>query len=868
MATVASQPATQPPTPPKSDSQASPIPRILEHSPELQKDITGLDTQTATPASSNGGSVSGLSRKRSRTGPRSRSGTATSVASSCYSQASTMVDGAALYRPTSQIFPAVTSPSETSMTESLPGYFRSNFFSSGRVMRRQGSKVSLGASEISSEEPDKRLSSARRLLGLGLDRNKRDKSRRRPETTYEPPKPRPVISSPFDFHHVSHTERTQRAARDGDIYSSLQHMRTPSRTLNGIKATDLPHRRVSHPPPIMEQDVEVPTSPESGSVRPQVSPVKSPESPPVSPLPVTGRGLNHSRSADSFSQPRTRLQTQSMSIAMQSPPPRKSSRAALEGRPTILEDLIKDLNTEKPLPSPSEEVTEKPLPPPADEALEKSLPPPPPEEESEPPTGVWEFSLGDHQQNIDDDMPAHDEIEEDDAPAFSHAVTTDIPVTVTPVPVIEVLESVLEDLESQAASPQEPQAETEDTVTDVPEITTRRSSRLLPRPLALKGATRVPRPESSMSLAPAFSPIGREFPPTPVQNTFGNTQDYESWEQDVDYCYDHAAESHEDYDWVRTSTDTRRPPTSDGENLNRLSDILNLDDLDDLDSPGLSQHRRSRATRPSLYVPDVDAVPDLARRRSAHSASTYPSSVRTPSVVYSPVFPDTTPMPEHLQEYLNAQPKYHAMREDAYAEYVADCLEAERSQYPMLNPHRHTHLSSARLSKSSSYDDSSDFTGSCSLHSSLRRSAGSVGSLPDLVHSTQYNHSHPARRDNRTSMASPSDRFTFFAATADDADEHDLDHAPERPHTQSQPQPQPLRTPPPTPASVYSAPAYAPPPPPTHERSVSDSAFKLLSLSSTSPRRTLRKRSATLAQAPPPISKAPLSLFPPPRVAV
>jgi hypothetical protein len=246
--------------------------------------------------------------------------------------------------------------------------------------------------------------------------------------------------------------------------------------------------------------------------------------------------------------------------------------------------------------------------------------------------------------------------------------------------------------------------------------------------------------------------------------------DYDcSWEDDIDYCYDHAAEADCEYEWSRRSVDASKARMSRDQprlypgiectsgaapgdsSAHRYPEhgveFLDDDEEDTLGAQANFSRRDTGAFGPSLQVPDVP-VPDLTPR-SATTAATEstlltPSDshhrspiAQSPSSLYASEHGDGFGYSFHPPLLLSQDPKYPALREDLYDDLLAD-YESSDQHYPLLEPTasvvRSSRSSSTRLSKRSSYD-SSLRSGAESVYSSIRRSASSSSSLPELVHS-------------------------------------------------------------------------------------------------------------------------------------
>lgn len=200
-----------------------------------------------------------------------------------------------------------------------------------------------------------------------------------------------------------------------------------------------------------------------------------------------------------------------------------------------------------------------------------------------------------------------------------------------------------------------------------------------------------------------------------------------SWEDDIDYIYEHALEADCDLDWDRSSDGTAEFDQSN-ENDRRVSSHVTQQPGPTL-QPAFesSMQYQPRDFRASLLVPNV---PELVPT-SATSVSTMGTGLITPcdsmhgrSVAELGGFM-SSPSLLVPQEYKDDQ-------EHMYEDLLNSYDDSER-HYPMLDP-RYSATSSAR-SRRSSYDSSlmSSAQSSGMWSSPVRRSASSAGSIPDLV---------------------------------------------------------------------------------------------------------------------------------------
>jgi hypothetical protein len=208
----------------------------------------------------------------------------------------------------------------------------------------------------------------------------------------------------------------------------------------------------------------------------------------------------------------------------------------------------------------------------------------------------------------------------------------------------------------------------------------------------------------------------------------------ESWEDDVDYIYEHALEADCDFEWDCASDeepDKLKQRSADNHQTSLQRAQQSLPPLH-LSKP--STQYQSRDFRASLLVPNV---PDLMPT-SAASVSTMDTALRTP---YD-LFPRTCPGDVGgfmVSPSLLVPQDYKEDQDHTYEDLLNAYADSER-HYTMLDP-RYSATSSAR-SRRSSYDSSfiSSAQSSGLWSSPLRRSASSAGSVPDLI---------PSRRTRR-----------------------------------------------------------------------------------------------------------------------
>ncbi|EEP79306.1 predicted protein [Uncinocarpus reesii 1704] len=428
---------------------------------------------------------------------RSRSNTATSTSSSYQSPASSMTSIDASSRRSSQDGRSLSSFFSPAEKESLT---KSLLSRGSRILKRQGSKASLVSLVLEQEEEMVKVRSRERsrdILG-----SKEKEKQNGPEEFV-----RKNISEPFNFQHVTHTSQSQlppiEYTHPHDLateFSIIRASQRPGSQLKGIRAESLFYRNCS------SDDLSTTNlstlAPDSQSLYTR--------SPPHSPIrtmtPSSPRLLNHSRasrSVENFSRPvsRTNKPTSAPCII---PPPRVSSRSACS-RPADPTSLTID-------------------------AL----------------LGIDSPSTGQEQ------YPSHFEATRQFPDEIVHAYTTDdySPKIPGPSPVDHVsgLANIPEENESWRNSRTQ--------------VTGRADSpaKLHHQPLYLLTVDSVPGADDAHS--PIIASPESNHKQLRATNTLRPNQEpsveidrvlEDSWEDDIDYCYEHAAESNSNFDWQRVS---------------------------------------------------------------------------------------------------------------------------------------------------------------------------------------------------------------------------------------------------------------------------------------------------------------------------
>jgi hypothetical protein len=242
----------------------------------------------------------------------------------------------------------------------------------------------------------------------------------------------------------------------------------------------------------------------------------------------------------------------------------------------------------------------------------------------------------------------------------------------------------------------------------------------------------VPRPSSQMSDT-LGSPNGkrRSLVAHPsaqhrASNKWSTIED--SWEDDVDYIYDNALEADCELDWDYPSDP--EPCEKQHHALERA--INEAKPTKSQGKPTFALQFPSGKFQSSLRIPSAGSVPDLVAT-SARSTSTAGLSLQTP-------FSETEGF--LMSPSLLLPQSYKDAPETSY-EDILDEYDGSDCHYPIMDANQSANSSArssrVRFSRRSSYDSSmvSSIQSSGLCNSPTRRSAGSSGSLPELVYSRQ-----------------------------------------------------------------------------------------------------------------------------------
>ena len=230
-----------------------------------------------------------------------------------------------------------------------------------------------------------------------------------------------------------------------------------------------------------------------------------------------------------------------------------------------------------------------------------------------------------------------------------------------------------------------------------------------------------------------------------------------SWEEDIDYCYEHAAEANCDFDWERVSAEDDKHKNSYAEHTPSLNFDSTLDDLiveyenicfPTNDGKDTQTHLSPTNTiSPHRLPPLQTLMPDLVY--STTNSAKSPNSSIPGALTPAPLLPSpqSISLPPKSTKTFDFSPSLLIPKD-----YECQMLQEEMYQ-TMLGeeptPEHHYPVHDFRLDTSLSRDDSPRSSGSpiskCNSQESMMyssvlamrraREADSVGSLPELVHS-------------------------------------------------------------------------------------------------------------------------------------
>ena len=274
--------------------------------------------------------------------------------------------------------------------------------------------------------------------------------------------------------------------------------------------------------------------------------------------------------------------------------------------------------------------------------------------------------------------------------------------------------------------------------------------------------TRIPRIDQPFDEVPVRPRVSRRISP-------GSKGIDASWEEDIDYCYEHAAEADCDFDWERVPGEDEKTNEHTREQGPRLTFDSTLDDLiNEYEKICIPKSDRNDAgmhlapaytTSPHNLPPLQTLMPDLMHS-SANSAkspnSSIPSALTPAQLLPSP---QSITLPAKGAKNFDFSPSLlipkdyesQMLQEDLY-EHILDGEHISEHHYP---------INDLRFEASSSRDDSPRSSGTpiskCNSQDSIiyssvlamrrAREADSVGNLPELVHSNagqERSNEHPS----------------------------------------------------------------------------------------------------------------------------
>lgn len=540
------------------------------------------------------------------------------------------------------------------------------------------------------------------------------------------------ISEPYNFQHLTHTHAQQfqeiERVDHHDLvneFAAIRASQAPRRELKGIRAESLPSKKSQSEPASPTR--QAPSTPACRS--------------PVRPTYLEkhrnlAAGEQHAHQADYFSQPTTMSRPHRASNIPRPPPPRSSSRTAVSTAPDFFTDYHENPNEQlSPIPSNSDALAT-----------------------ADPTVSYPSQDLLSENSNAFHDF---------DFSVVPHAVTTpdDSAFPLTPsrvrVPGAE-LADVPEEDERTTGTCSRPSTPLCGLRYAKSFPSTRSNSQRWsrsPRKALGKGPNSIGLREEDLSQSELSLPlVGEPFDDIPIRPRLSKrmsrkTQQFDaSWEDDIDYCYEHAAEADCDFDWDRVSIKDGNADDGlamDGATAQRRT-RYNSEGYGNICYPApLSTSRVAESSSlPRLHT--SLSVPPLSSSNSANSPSI--ASLATPA---TPSHPLPSPQPYGLsnRSFLGSSdavnlgpplPGYMDGCPSAMSEEVYDNLflnkrdvEEELPLHTLRFEPVGSHDDSPRSSRSPISKCNSQESFMLSWSSSMRypRSCDSFGSVPDLVHS-------------------------------------------------------------------------------------------------------------------------------------
>ncbi|ODM23534.1 hypothetical protein SI65_01123 [Aspergillus cristatus] len=438
-------------------------------------------------------------------------------------------------------FPPLRTERQDSITKSL-------FSRGSRILRRQGSKFNISATldEVDEGEREKPRFDVTDLFG----RHRSRQSDARSDDNLKR-----LISDPFDFHHLTHTSPSHvqalQRARENELvteFSAIRASQKPINSLKGIRAEDLQFRNFS------SEDLAPGVATSGDDEHAFAAPTNPPASPPASPgaassvSPKAKPAQRESRVYENFSRPVSRYPRQGSTSSITSPPRRPSRQSSAS--PDLIEPETRAIDNVLGMNATQQDYHELVY----------------PRKES-----LSQMNLAGLFESDDESRPR------------AGSVGTDARISSTNLALD--LEDVPEEEEAATHWHESPeQAEKSD------------SRRLSPAPADMGPSSSnlsVPKSHPSICVAEELS---RKFsealasPTLPQHRLYQQQQqqqqqpeqkaqrksqqargsvskresvidiNIDSWDADIDYCYEHAAESTSDFDWTRRSFDEPQHP--------------------------------------------------------------------------------------------------------------------------------------------------------------------------------------------------------------------------------------------------------------------------------------------------------------------
>ncbi|KAF4273151.1 hypothetical protein CNMCM8812_007996 [Aspergillus fumigatus] len=642
---------------------------------------------------------------------RSRSNTSTSTSSSRRSPASSMTSADAASLPYSSEDRASSSAGTRSDRHERHESMTKSLFTRGsRILRRQGSKFNIAATLDEEDEVEREKS--RFEVSEIFSRHHKTRQSNAHEHL------KSLISNPFDFHHLTHTSPSQfqalDKARENDIvteFSAIRASQRPMTGLKGIRADDLHFRGFS------SEDL---TDGGAATAEHQTSPTLT--SPPVSPGVSSSvspkqhdhRARRESRVFENFSRPVPRYPR----AGSTTPPPR-----------TISPQLTASPDLSEPAPRA------------IDEILGLSSQPTYPE----------------HVYGNTDDVEQYSSMPQFRVEGIfsfqpEHAVTTDasteridaessvslpsLKSVLKEVPEEEGITSWHDSPEANADTASSPSSSQIDPSAKVPISSVQhRKSRL-----SICVAEELSR-KFSAALGSPILPQYRLFQDAADQAVGGPIRRrssahrkpayetiYESWDADIDYCYEHAAESTFDFDWSGNSLDEARPADNDDDSRAACGGPAN-------ESKDVELLRPTQLNMPRLPSPELD--PSQARSSLSSQVAVTPSSAEYESEIVSTGGDYFQPVNSSIFPSAIGKQMTH---DTLYEEYLA--ADAESDRHFSFCSQGVIHAMDHPVSPRSSFSPISKCNSQESLILSRaasivrkHRSSVSTASVPELVHS-------------------------------------------------------------------------------------------------------------------------------------